>query len=118
MSRIAAWLCAGSLLLSTAASVPSSVPEAVADHDHHPGLGHPGEGDDGHAHGDADDHHETPDSPCHHHDTHTCCGTGLNAALAASTLDPESRTGCRIPVPRLDRFAQTFVVEFLHVPLA
>lgn len=118
MRTFLAWSSALALLLSPAAPADERLEEAVADHDQHPGLGHPAGDDARHEHGDADDHHETPDSPCHHHDTHTCCAPGVTLALAGDALSADAGTATRVPVPTLFVHASPSVVEFLHVPLA
>ena len=111
-------LPAALLFLSTLVPTEEGVEEAVAQHDHHPGLGHPEEGDDHHQHGDPDDHHETPDSPCHHHDEHTCCNGGQ--ALALTALMPEFQSPAKgfLPLPSLEPRLDPSVRELFHVPLS
>jgi hypothetical protein len=117
MFKGVAWVCAAALLASAAAPRDIDLLEAVADHDHHPGLGHPAEGDGDHAHGDADDHHDTPDGPCHHHESHTCCATVVILALeTTSTLEP-CDGAVRVRPARVRASLRTFVVELMHVPL-
>lgn len=118
MRTLLAWSSALALLLSPAAPADGALDEAVADHDHHPGLGHPEDGEGHHEHGDADDHHDSPDSPCHHHDTHTCCAQGVTPALAADTPDEDAGRASRIALPSQFVHAPPSLVEFLHVPLA
>ena len=117
MTTWVAWAAALAVLLSPAAPSDAPLPEAVADHDLHPGLGHPHEGEGHHEHGDPDDHHESPDSPCYHHDSHTCCAQSLTFALVGTAWDPGAGLASRIPVPSQQAYAPPFVVEFLHVPL-
>ncbi len=126
MKRAMAWAAALGVLLAPFAPSDLPVAEAVADHDLHPGLGHPhgedghdhGDGGREHRHGDPDDHHETPDGSCHHHDTHTCCTQGLAIALVSDALDPDAGRASRVAVPRALARVRPSVFEFLHVPLA
>lgn len=106
------------LLVSAYGPGEEDIGSAVAEHDMHPGLGHPIEGEGSHQHGDPDDHHESPESPCHHHDTHTCCTQGPTLVLSVASMGPDSGNITRILVPELQTFARFSVVEFLHVPLS
>lgn len=113
--------CLSTLALLASTAVPSSggdLSEAVGDHDRHPGLGHPTEGDAHHRHGDADDHHETPDSPCHHHDTHTCCSQGPTLALTGESPVRETPSTCLLSLTADKAHDQPSVHELFHVPLA
>lgn len=112
------WVSALALTLSNSMPAGSEASGIVADHDLHPGLGHPEEGDSQHEHGDADDHHETPDSPCHHHDSHSCCTQGVTVALVGSPMGSDSGNSSRIRVPTLQAHTLPSVVELLHVPIA
>ncbi len=117
MLKSLAWVCALALVLSTSVPAGTELPEAVADHGHHPGLGHPAEGEGNHEHGDADDHHETPNSPCHHHDTHTCCTQSTAFALVNSPAGLDLGISFRILVPKIQPYAPLSVVDLLHVPV-
>jgi hypothetical protein len=108
------------LCFVSGAAVPAEdgLASAVAAHDHHPGLGHPEEGEGEHHHGDPDDHHETPDSPCHHHDEHTCCSTGQVLAPPGAPASFETLSAGCPAVPPLEPRDLPSVREIFHVPLA
>ena len=115
-----AWISVPAVLLFVATLAPSQegLESAVAQHDHHPGLGHPEEGEGHHTHGDADDHHETPDSPCHHQDEHTCCNPGQVLALPSLMSAGDSPAGGFVRLPSLEPRLLPSVRELFHVPLA
>lgn len=118
MKLIIASVAATWLAASACGPRETNLAQAVAEHDRHPGLGHPAGDEGNHEHGDSDDHHKTPESPCHHHDTHSCCTQGPTLALIVASMDLEPGNATRIPVPKLQAFARFSVVEFLHVPIA
>ncbi|MFN3487225.1 MAG: hypothetical protein ACK44W_17300, partial [Planctomycetota bacterium] len=95
------WGVALSAILYPSVLMRVDLAQAVADHDHHPGLGHPAPGEGGHTHGDPDDHHENPNSPCHHHDIHTCCGTPITVAPAPPPDHPGELSSLRIRLPQV-----------------
>lgn len=115
-----AWVILLGFALLSATAVPreDGVASAVAAHDHHPGLGHPDEGEGEHHHGDPDDHHESPESPCHHHDTHTCCNSGPLLGLPGASASFESPHGGYLAIPCLEPRVQPTASELFHVPLA
>ena len=111
-------LAASLFFLSTWAVADESAAMRGLDHDRHPGLSHPEEGDEGHRHGDSDDHHETPDSPCHHHDEHSCCNSGQALGLPSAAQEIERRSNGFVSIPCLEPRVLPSVRELLHVPLA
>jgi hypothetical protein len=118
MRRAVAVLSLGALLAATIAPASDRVSDVLADHDFHPGLGHPAEHDAGHRHGDEDDHHETPDSPCHHHDSHTCCTNAPMLALADVSVAFDAPLRRFIPAPWTPADVPPTARELFHVPLA
>jgi hypothetical protein len=106
------------LLSATALPREDGLAAAVEAHDHHPGLGHPEEGEGEHHHGDPDDHHESPDSPCHHHDEHTCCTASPLLGLPASSTSFEAHLGGYLSCPSREPRVLPTVRELFHVPLA
>ena len=104
------------ILLATVSPAEEGPAAAVLAHEHHPGLGHPEEGEGEHHHGDPDDHHESPDSPCHHHD-HTCCNAGQVLGLPAASAGFEKHTLGFLGIPcRVPSHLPT-ARELFHVPL-
>jgi hypothetical protein len=118
MTRAMACAAVLSFFVATLALGQESLALAVQEHDRHPGLGHPEEGDDDHRHGDADDHHETPDSPCHHHDEHTCCNPSPALGLPNASPAFEVRSNDLISIPSLEPNVLPSARELFHVPLA
>jgi len=104
-------------LLATLAPAEDSVADAVLAHAHHPGLGHPEEGEGEHHHGDPDDHHESPESPCHHHDDHTCCNAGQVLGLPSASAGFEKRAQGFLDIPCDEPRLLPTARELFHVPL-
>ncbi|HEX7901784.1 MAG TPA: hypothetical protein VF950_28765 [Planctomycetota bacterium] len=105
------------VLLATLSPAEENPADAVLAHDHHPGLGHPEEGEGEHHHGDPDDHHESPDSPCHHHDDHTCCNAGQALGLPSASAGFEKHILGFLAIPCLEPSVPPVARELFHVPL-
>ena len=118
MSRAWSLLPAVLFLVGTLTPSDADVAAAVLDHDHHPGLGHPEDGDGEHHHGDPDDHHESPGSPCHHHDDHTCCTSGAVLGLPGAATSFEKASSGYLPIPCVEPRLLPTARELFHVPLA
>ena len=118
MSRLRVFLPALLFLAGTLTPSGDAVAAAVRDHDRHPGLGHPEEGEGEHHHGDPDDHHESPESPCHHHDEHTCCASGTLLGLPGVSTSFEKHASGYLAIPCVEPRLQPTARELFHVPLA